>query len=194
LGFYPRRNEKKANSQAELLESRAAVTTLKTIPLAAAAYRPYGTVIAPDPSVPSAPANQGTAERYNRLGRVENLRHDRAAPNLCVFSCQPFTGTRFEVRLLEKHPHSTQVFIPMSGEAERYLVVVCLGGDEPDLSTLRAFIARKDQGVTYLPGVWHHPLIALDHPTNFACLVWEDGSAGDCETRTLIAPVAVDLS
>ena len=34
-------------------------------------------------------------------------------------------------------------------------------------------------------GVWHHPMIALDAPIDFTCLVWEDGSEGDCEVAPL---------
>ena len=62
----------------------------------------------------------------------------------------------------------------------RYLVIVTLGGDAPDLSTLAAFIAHGTEGISYRPGVWHHPMIALDHETDFICLVWEDGSRDDC--------------
>ena len=64
--------------------------------------------------------------------------------------------------------------------AARYLVVVARGGDAPDLATLAAFVASGTQGVSYLPGVWHHPMIALDHEIDFTCLAWEDGTAGDC--------------
>lgn len=174
-------------------------------PLEAANYRPYGDVVAARPDVQPKSANMGTAARFNHLGALENLRqakegHKDAAPNLCVFQSQPFTGKEFTVTLLERHAHSTQVFIPMN--AKRYLVVVCLGrkdregrNDEaaPDLKTLRGFIAQGNQGITYRPGVWHHPLIALDQVTDFACLVWENGSADDCDTHPLDTPVTIRL-
>ena len=31
----------------------------------------------------------------------------------------------------------------------------------PAFDALRCFSARGDQGVTYAPGVWHHPLLVL---------------------------------
>ncbi|HVY48302.1 MAG TPA: ureidoglycolate lyase, partial [Minicystis sp.] len=137
-----------------------------------------------------APANQGTARRFDRLAVLENLRA-HATANVCVFRSTPWRERPIPVRLLEKHPGSTQLFVPMN--ARRYLVVVALGGDEPDLATLAAFVARGTDGVTYRPGVWHHPLIALDADTDFACVVFEDGTPGDCATHALGEPVDVDV-
>ena len=77
------------------------------------------------------------------------------------------------------------------GGVKRYLVVVCAGADAPDLATLKAFIAGADQGITYRPGIWHHPLIALDRQTDFACLVHEDGTDDDGEVRDIAPAVNV---
>ncbi|MBS1963320.1 MAG: ureidoglycolate lyase [Bdellovibrionales bacterium] len=163
---------------------------LSSEPLTRDAYRPYGAVVAADAALPSKSANNGTAERYNHLGELKNLRETTASPNLCVFRSRPYPGSPFRIRLLERHPHSTQLFVPMS-ESARYLVIVATGEDSPDRSTVRAFIARSGQGITYHPGVWHHPLIALDRTTDFACVVYEDGSAGDCEARPIDPPIDV---
>jgi ureidoglycolate lyase len=128
---------------------------------------------------PGRPANRGTARRFDRLVALENLRPASATLNVCVFRCAPRPPPlKIEIALLEKHPASTQVFLPMS--ARRYLVVVALGDARPDLSTLAAFEAAGGQGISYHPGVWHHPMIALDAQADFACLVWEDGSDTDC--------------
>lgn len=153
--------------------------------LTAEAYAAYGDVVSADRAdVAAKPANQGTAARRDGLAHVASLRPG-AALNLCSFRCAPRTDWPMAVALLEKHPHSTQVFVPMN--ARRYLVLVALGGDAPDLGTARAFVAGPTQGVSYRPGVWHHPMIALDAPIDFACLVWEDGSAGDCVVAPLPA-------
>ena len=37
----------------------------------------------------------------------------------------------------------------------RYLVVVCLGGNYPDLDTLKAFVASNTQGINYNPGIYN---------------------------------------
>ena len=88
----------------------------------------------------------------------------------------------FEVKLLERHLYSTQSFIPMTCSKvlltgashteltyqQRYLVVVAHNNsktNKPDLSTLRVFVAAANQGITYYPGIWHHPMIALDSVT-----------------------------
>lgn len=157
--------------------------TVTAEPLTPEAYAPYGDVVSADRSdVPARPANQGTAARRNHLAEVRSLRPG-ATLNVCSFRCAPRLDWPMPLALLEKHPASTQVFIPMN--AQRYLALVALGGESPDLSTLRAFVATGTQGVSYRPGVWHHPMIALDERVDFTCLVWEDGSDGDCAVRDL---------
>lgn len=152
-------------------------------------YAPYGDVISADrDDVDAREANMGTAARRNFVAEMINVRPD-ALLNVASFRCAPRDPQGLALSLLEKHPGSTQAFIPMN--ARRYLVVVALGGDAPDLSTLRAFEALGTQGITYRPGVWHHPMIALDAPTDFTCLVWEDGSEGDCVVQGLAHPVHV---
>jgi ureidoglycolate lyase len=147
------------------------------------AYRPYGDLLSADrDDVLARDANQGTATRRNF--QVELL-HDRpgARANFASFRCAPRTDWPMPIRLLEKHPRSTQAFVPM--HATRYLAVVALGGDAPDLTTLRAFVVPGTMAISYRPGVWHHPMIALDAPSDFACLVWEDGTAEDAVEHAL---------
>lgn len=147
--------------------------TLSAVPLEREAYAPFGDVIAAKPGFRS--ANQGTAQKSEHLAELVDRRGAR--PNLSVFRCAP-REVPFEVKLLEKHGASTQLFVPMN--ATRYLVIVALGDDAPDLSTVRAFVATGLQGITYRPGVWHHPMVALDRETDFFCLVHEDGTEADC--------------
>lgn len=153
--------------------------TLEVAPLSAVAYAPYGDVIMASPrGEVGAPANAGTATRFDRLAKIENLRPGRAELNVSVFRCAPRGPGELTLAMLEKHPMSTQAFIPMN--ASRYFVVVALGAIQPDLTTLRAFEAAGTQGVSYRPGVWHHPMIALDGETTFTCLVCEAGEEDDC--------------
>jgi ureidoglycolate lyase len=154
------------------------VRAVRPEPLTAEAYAPFGDVIAANDRW--RPANQGTAKKSEHLAELLDLRGAKA--NVSVFRCAP-RALPHEVSLLEKHPASTQVFVPMN--AARYLVIVALGGDAPDLSTLRAFEASATQGITYRPGVWHHPMVALDRETDFFCLVFEDGSETDCSEHPL---------
>lgn len=160
-----------------------------TQPLTQETYQSYGSVIAARADVIPVSANRGTAERFNFLATLENKKSVKAKANLCVYRCQP-QPLPFAVSLLERHPHSTQIFIPMGGP-KRYLVIVCLGQDQPDVKTLKAFEASGRQGITYQPGIWHHPMVALEQATDFACLIWEDGSKQDCEVVKLDQPVLV---
>jgi len=149
-------------------------------PLTPASYAPYGKVLMASPrGEAGAVANLGTALRYDDVVTLENRRDPRScALETKVFRSRPVPFERRKLALLEKHPHSTQLFIPMN--ASRYIALVALGGDHPDLSTLAAFVAEGAQGISYGPGVWHHPMLTLDSETDFIVMVHEDGSPEDC--------------
>jgi ureidoglycolate lyase len=178
-GYAPAPDAVQAHHIRYYMMSEQTITTLSTQPFSAAAYKPYGNAIGADEEASFVLANMGRAKRYNFLSDVENLRPDSAKLNLCVFRCSVIK-LPLQVELLEKHQHSTQVFLPMS-KTSKYLAIVCLGGNEPDLSTLSAFIVEGAQGISYHPGVWHYPMAALEEEIDFACLVWEDQTKEDCE-------------
>lgn len=165
-----------------------------TIPLARDAYAAYGDVIARANDA-GLEANQGTARRWDWLADLENLRPGAARANVGVFRCSPLDGRELDVRLLERHPESTQIFVPMVDA--RFLVVVALGGDEPDLDTLRAFgvdARTLPAGISYRPGVWHHPMVALERPIDFCVIAHE--SASDTDTQICAygdPPVRIDV-
>ena len=127
---------------------------------------------------PGASANLGTALRFDDVVDVENGRRETAALKVKIFRSRPVPRERRQLALLEKHPHSTQLFIPMN--ASRYIALVALGGGRPDLSTLAAFVAEGPRGISYAPGVWHHPMLTLDSETDFVVFVHEDGTPEDC--------------
>lgn len=148
-------------------------------PLTSAAYEPYGKVIMASPrGEPGAVANLGTALRFDDVVHCTNGRPQSAALKTKVFRSSPVPFEKRPLALLEKHPKSTQLFIPMN--ASRFIALVALGGDTPDLSTLKAFVAEGPQGISYGPGVWHHPMLTLDSQTDFVVFVHEDGTDEDC--------------
>ncbi|KAF2766305.1 hypothetical protein EJ03DRAFT_330164 [Teratosphaeria nubilosa] len=53
----------------------------------------------------------------------------------------------------------------------------------PDLSNIRAFIARGDQAVTYGPGTWHAPMVVLgEKPIEFVVVQFANGvGVEDCQ-------------
>ena len=158
-------------------------------PLDRAAYAPFGAVLEGGCAAPRL-ANQGRARVWDRLAALVNLRDDANA-NVSVFRCSPETLRPIPLRVFERHPFSTQVFIPM--RASRYLVVVAPGNDAPDMANVRAFEASGVQAISYAPGIWHHPMIALDGDTDFVCIVFENHSRGDCELAAIDSALAVDL-
>lgn len=137
---------------------------LQVLPLSQEAFSAYGDVIETQQR-DFFHINNGTVERYHDLALVEILEQDRTL--ISINRAQP-ANLPLTIHELERHPLGTQAFIPMKGEV--FVVVVALGDDKPDLSTLRAFITNGEQGVNYHRNVWHHPLFAraarhrfLDH-------------------------------
>ena len=167
--------------------------TLKATNIEEELYRPYGAVICADgDQAEGKSANQGTATRYNHLAKFLNEREGAADTTVSVFRVNPWMDNEFKVELLEKHPHSTQIFIPMN--AVSYLAIVALGGERPDLSTLNAFLVKPNQAITYHPGVWHHPMVALEGVTDFVAMSCEDGSPGDCTEYYLMPEERMQIS
>ena len=163
---------------------------IRAQPLTPDAFALYGDVVSAGLKSGSS-ANQGTAVRFDWSARLESDRGG-AKPNLAVFRSVP-QKLPFTVKLLEHHPHSSQAFLPMV--CARFLVCVAptapSGG--PEVERLAAFVCGPGQGVNYHRGVWHHPIIALEAPAEFAMLAWEDGSAGDCVVRQLPEPLLVSV-
>ena len=164
--------------------------TLIAEPLTREAFAPFGDVVSARPDGGTS-ANQGTAIRFDHAAALEN-RRPGAEPNLAVFRSMP-QALPFTVQLLERHPYSTQAFLPLT--CDRFLVCVAPDAQDggPDLTRLRAFVCGPGQGINYRAGCWHHPMIALFTPAEFSMLAWEDGTSGDCEERALDEPFQVIL-
>lgn len=154
-------------------------------PLTAKTFSSYGEVLqlfAPT----TQKVNQGTSERLD-LPAALDLVDRQGQAVLAVFQAQA-QNPQGPCLLLERHQWGSQTFVPLTGARCRLLVA--LGQNKPDLSTLRCFEVTGQQGFTLHKGTWHHPLMALDRG---AFLVLErQGSSEDCDVHTL--PFAVHLS
>lgn len=157
-------------------------------PLTAAAFAPFGEVLSADFGE-GREINFGTARRLDFAARLESDR-PAARPNLAVFRAAP-QRLPFELRLLERHPHSSQTFVPMRGAGVLVCVAPARPDGTPDPGGLRAFVAGPGQGFSLRRGVWHHPVLALEAPAELVVLGWEDGGPGDCAEAPLRAPVVV---
>jgi ureidoglycolate lyase len=161
-----------------LTSVKATSAPLPLRPLTREGFAPFGLVVGPTGT--PVRVNEESALRYDAVAHLENLRTTSATLNIAYFDCSPRT-LPFDVRVVEKHPMSAQLFVPMN--AARYVVVVAAEGETP--GQLHAFLAEGTQGIAYHPGIWHHTLMALDQQTAFTCFVWEDGTELDCTVHTL---------
>lgn len=126
------------------------------------------------------------------------------------------SGMVFSVEILERHPFTTQTFCPLGlaggGSSTVFLVIVAPSLPDsrkaslpdgtsktiinpPDLSRLRAFIARGDQAVTYGPGTWHAPMVVLGQKrVDFLVSQYVNGVPEDDCQEVLLGENNVDVN
>lgn len=152
------------------------------------AFKPFGDVIEVSEEVEHFTINAGSTERYHNLANIDPGPEGRVI--VSIFRGKPYRST-ISIQMMERHPLASQAFVPMS--QEHYLVVVAPSGPAPASTDLRAFLARSDQGVNYAPGVWHHPLLALNNVSNFL-VIDRKGPDDNCDEIQLNIPAILDLS
>jgi len=155
-------------------------------PLTAAAFAPFGELIAVDAAKRHFSINGGNTERYHDLAELVPGPDGKLI--VSIFRGQP-RQLPFAIEMMERHPLASQAFVPLT--AQPYLVVVARPGPAPGPDDLRAFLARPGEGVNYAPGTWHHPLLALNEICDFL-VVDRSGPGNNCD-EVRITP-AVNLS
>lgn len=153
--------------------------------LTQARFEPFGHV---------ARSGAGEAKRI-RDGKVlltrtaAQLSHDAAAHRMALdfYDVPPEPGP-LRMAMAERHPHSSQLFIPV--RAVRYLVVVWPERPAPGIVPA-AFVAGSEDVIVYNPGVWHHGIVALDGDAVFASAMWRTDGGTDAEFCALAEPAAV---
>ncbi|WP_315759226.1 MULTISPECIES: ureidoglycolate lyase [unclassified Bradyrhizobium] len=134
--------------------------TLTPQPLTKAAFADFGDVVETDGAQPIE-INQGFARRCNGLAAID-VTSGGTAVNISLFEAKP-RPQPIEIKLMERHPLGTQLFMPLQDRP--WLVLVC---DDPrDPASYRAFTANGRQGVNYARNVWHHPLLVFDEGSRF---------------------------
>lgn len=170
------------------------VTMITCEPLTKIKFAPYGSIISPDEEIGSSNdngnnANQGTAMKVSQVSGIINNTTNITVPNWNLFRCFPQRHLKINVneksfkhtvRILERHPFSSQTFVPMGRAADKvsYLVIVALPDaslTKPDLTTVKGFLCKGNQAVTYGAGIWHAPMIVLGEEDylDFAVLIYE---------------------
>ena len=139
----------------------------------------FGDVIEVNDKQTNFSINDGFTQRYHDLAKVDvTEKNGRTLIN--IFRSTPLEQP-IGIKMMERHPLSSQAFIPMGQEP--YLVVVAPMG-EFDVSKIEVFIALSTQGVNYHKGTWHHYCLALNQVSDF--IVIDRGGAGDnCDVVNL---------
>lgn len=65
------------------------------------------------------------------------------------------------VRYFERHPETSENFVPVEGECIFVMAPIDLSKDKPDVSRIKAFYLNGKLGVALPKGNWHWPPIPL---------------------------------
>lgn len=144
-------------------------------PLTRANFAPFGDVIEME-GAQHYPINQGFAERFHDLARIDTSTHD-GETIISLFRGRP-RPTPIEIGFVERHPLGSQGFYPL--QERDWLIVVA----EPDLQTLRAFRASGRQGINYARNIWHYPLLVLGQESDFL-IIDRKGAGNNLEEAQL---------
>jgi len=149
--------------------------TLTSKPLTAEAFAPFGDVIEMGAGERLL-INEGTAERFVDLAEID-VGAEGGRPALSLARAQP-RDLPMTIHMVERHPLGSQAFIPL-GE-KPFLVLVAAPDARIALADLQAFKTVGRQGINYRPGVWHHPLIALEEVSDFV-VIDRGGEGENCD-------------
>jgi len=160
--------------------------TLTAEPLTAEGFAPFGNVIQMAGHAPRT-INEGTCERFDDLAPID-VSANGGRPLISIFKASP-RPLPFKVRVLERHPLSSQAFYPLDGVP--FLVVVAEDGDAsvPWSTRIRAFRAAGNQGVSYRRNTWHHALLAIGQTSHF--LVVDRGGPGENCDEVVVDPAVL---
>lgn len=182
---------------------------IQSVKLTQKAFSQYGVAMSVNDLIETANqenVNQGSAIKLCKIAPCEN--HFNKAPsghtattNWNIFRCavakDKFTddyngnGTTYVCKVLEKHPYSTQTFVPMARDEEKnaYMVICAPDKDgKPDYENAGVFVAKGNQAVTYNTNVWHAPMIVLGKTTDFCVVTNENDVPGECCAEILFDP------
>jgi ureidoglycolate lyase len=159
---------------------------LRIEPLTREAFAPFGDVIE-TAGRDHYTINAGHAERYNDLADLD-LTEAGGRPLVNIFRAKPWPSP-VRIREMERHPLSSQAFVPLTRTP--FLVVVAPATDGLRPEQLRAFVTNGAQGVNYRRGVWHHALLALEADCD-VLVIDRGGPQPNCDEVSL-APFEVVL-
>ena len=152
---------------------------LKTEPLTATAFAPFGDVL--EATGDFRLINAGLCRRHHDRAEMDFGIEGRAG--ISIFDATP-RSLPYEFDLIERHPDGSQAFLPMTEHP--FLVIV---SDGPE-ATPRAFVTDGTQGINLHRGTWHGVLTPLHAPGRFA-VVDRIGATPNLEEHRFAAPWTV---
>ena len=102
--------------------------------------------------------NKNTTQSFFDLANIEILGEDNNA-RLNIFNAKKRIFP-LNIDMLEMHPFSSQVFLPMS--KIDFIVLVAPIDKKPDLNKIECFKVSNGDGINFKSGIWHFPLIATE--------------------------------
>jgi len=153
-------------------------------PLTAEGFKPFGDVIEAGKTAPIG-INYGYTERFHDLANIDATT-DGGRAGVSIFRSQPLPMP-IAIKIMERHPLSSQAFMPLSDQP--YLVVVAPAGDF-DESAIEVFLAQPGQGVNYAAGTWHHFCLALNKSSDFL-VIDRIGQGKNCDEVELREPKSI---
>jgi ureidoglycolate lyase len=164
------------------------IVTLAPIRLSPDAFSPFGSVVCSGRPIR---VNDGFAVRRDTM--VDLPCSDPDA-RLCLshfdVEVRPIP---IEFAALERHPHSAQVFLPLSPCRALVVAAAMTSDGGIDFDGMTAFVAAPGDGILYSPGVWHLGLTSLDRPARFQMAMWS-GTRPDTEIRPLPRTITIDTA
>ena len=157
---------------------------IKTEPLIATAFAPYGDVIDATSADPKT-INQGKCKRHHDLAQLD-FADGRAG--VSIFKAEP-RSLPYDLELVERHPDGSQTFIPMSHDP--FLVIVA-DDDDGTPKNIRAFISQAGQAINFHRNTWHGVLTPLHAPGLFG-VVDRIGSGNNLQEHHFEIPLRIDL-
>ena len=118
-------------------------------------FKKFGDLISTK-KIKSININDGYAKRFNNLCSI-NTSSKKGKTIMSIFSAKK-RKFPMKIKMMEKHPLSSQTFVPMSDA--NFLVFVAPKGKKPNIKKIKSFIVPKQCGISYLKGTWHFPLIS----------------------------------
>jgi len=102
--------------------------------------------------------NNKSTQSFFDLANIEILGDDKRA-RLNIFNAKKRIFP-LNIEMLEMHPLSSQVFLPIT--KTDFIVLVAPINIKPDLQKIEFFKVSNGDGINFKPYVWHFPLISIE--------------------------------